>query len=140
MTPNSVNPRRNTMLLLACRGSMHAALEPIFRRSSWRLHHVETCSETIEFAKGHETAVVICECDLPDGNWTTVFAQCEALPRRPHLIVSAAIADEPLWAEVLNLGGYDVLAQRFDPREVFRVVDSAWRRWNDDSCTVPVGN
>ena len=125
-------PANRTMVLLACQQSMHAALERIFRHYNWHLRHVKTCSEAIEFARGNETAVVICECDLPDGDWTKLFAECEALPRRPNLIVTAAIADEPLWAEVLNLGGYDVLAQPFDPREVFRVVSSAWRRWNDE--------
>jgi hypothetical protein len=30
-----------------------------------------------------------------------------------------------LWAEVLNCGGYDVLAQPFDRTEVERVVTSA---------------
>jgi DNA-binding response OmpR family regulator len=120
------------MVLLASHESIHAALERIFRHSSWHLRHVQTCYEAIEFAKGNETAVVICERDLPDGDWTTVFAECETLPRRPNVIVTAAIADEVLWAEVLNLGGYDVLAQPFDPREVLQVVSSAWRRWNDE--------
>ena len=123
------------MLLLAGRESIHAALQRIFRHSSWHLRHVKTCYEAIEFAKSNETAVVICERDLPDGDWTTVFAKCEALPRRPNVIVTAAISDEALWAEVLNLGGYDVLAQPFDSIEVFRVVSSAWRRGNDELWT-----
>ena len=53
----------------------------------------------------------------------------------PNVIVTAAISDEALWAEVLNLGGYDVLAQPFDSIEVSRVVSSAWRRWNDELWT-----
>ena len=36
------------------------------------------------------------------------------------------LADEALWAEVLNLGGYDLLASPFDPIEVDRVVTLAW--------------
>jgi DNA-binding response OmpR family regulator len=43
------------------------------------------------------------------------------------LIVTDRAADEALWAEVLNLGGFDVLAQPFDPTEVSRVVASAGR-------------
>jgi hypothetical protein len=37
--------------------------------------------------------------------------------------------DARLWAEVLNLGGYDLLAKRFDASEVNRAVDSALRNW-----------
>jgi DNA-binding response OmpR family regulator len=32
-----------------------------------------------------------------------------------------------LWAEVLNLGGYDVLSKPFDPVEVRRVVENTRR-------------
>jgi len=52
------------------------------------------------------------------------------------LVVTSKLADESLWAEVLNLGGDDVLAQPFDHEEVTRVVRSAvrassdpWRPW-----------
>jgi DNA-binding NtrC family response regulator len=44
----------------------------------------------------------------------------------PNLIVTSRLADDELWAEVLNLGGYDVLAQPFDPQEVYRIVFQAW--------------
>ena len=45
------------------------------------------------------------------------------------LIVTDRLADERLWAEVLNLGGYDLLLKPFDPEEVLRVVNSAWTSW-----------
>jgi len=63
--------------------------------------------------------VVICEKSLPDGEWK------DLLGKTPRLIVTSHAADEALWAEVLNLGGYDVLAQPFDEQEVRRVVAMA---------------
>jgi DNA-binding NtrC family response regulator len=65
--------------------------------------------------------VVICESSLPDGDWK------DLLDKTPRLIVTSPAANEALWAEVLNLGGYDVLAQPFDEQEVRRVVSSAGR-------------
>jgi len=47
------------------------------------------------------------------------------------LVVTSKFPDESLWAEVLNLGGYDVLAQPFDREEVTRVVRSAVRSSSD---------
>ena len=44
----------------------------------------------------------------------------------PNLIVTARLANDELWAEVLNLGGYNVLAQPFDQQEVYHVVFQAW--------------
>ena len=65
--------------------------------------------------------VVICERSLPDGDWK------DLLGKTPRLIVTSHAMDEALWAEVLNLGGYDVLAQPFDEQEVRRVVAMAGR-------------
>jgi hypothetical protein len=36
-----------------------------------------------------------------------------------------------LWAEVLNLGGYDLLMKPFEEAEVYRVVGLAWLFWKD---------
>ena len=65
--------------------------------------------------------VVICERSLPDGDWKDLVG------KTPRLIVTSHAADEALWAEVLNLGGYDVLGQPFDELEVRRVVAMAGR-------------
>lgn len=74
--------------------------------------------------------VVVCERDLPDGNWKAVLGACEALPKAPLMVVVSKHADENLWAEVLNLGGYDVLLKPFDATEVTRVVASCYRQWS----------
>jgi Protein of unknown function (DUF2934) len=50
----------------------------------------------------------------------------------PPLIVADCLADERLWAEVLNLGGYDLLAKPFDANGVLQVVSAACRRWEDE--------
>jgi DNA-binding response OmpR family regulator len=71
--------------------------------------------------------VVICEKDLPDCTWQEILEELAALKHPPPLIVTSRLADERLWAEVLNLGGYDVLMKPFDPVEVVRVVSLAWR-------------
>jgi len=53
----------------------------------------------------------------------------ERLPAPPPVIVTSRVADERMWAEVLNLGGYDVLATPFGSEEVIRTVTSAWSLW-----------
>jgi DNA-binding response OmpR family regulator len=70
--------------------------------------------------------IVICECDLPDGSWRDLLRYAEEYSEPLILIVTSRLADEALWAEVLNLGGRDVLAKPFDEQEVRRVLASAW--------------
>jgi len=73
--------------------------------------------------------VVVCERDLPPGSWKDVLEQVTILPDPPSLIVTSQLADERLWAEVLNLGAFDVLAKPFDNAEAMRVIAAAWRAW-----------
>ena len=47
----------------------------------------------------------------------------------PPLIVADHLGDERLWAEVLNLGCYDLLLKPFEAKEVLRVVSAAWQSW-----------
>ena len=50
----------------------------------------------------------------------------------PLLIVTSRLADAYLGAEVLNLGGYDVLAKPFKSAEFIQVMSMAWRRWKSE--------
>jgi hypothetical protein len=69
---------------------------------------------------------------LPDGDWKTLLAELEQVPVRPSLIVCSRLADERLWVEVLNLGGYDLLrCAPFVPNEVLGVTQSAFLAWKN---------
>ena len=71
--------------------------------------------------------VIICERDLPDGEWKDVMDGLKLLARPPSVIVISRHADEDLWVAVLTLGGYDVLPKPLEEEETQRAVDSAWR-------------
>jgi DNA-binding response OmpR family regulator len=71
----------------------------------------------------HAPPVVICNSD-----WRDFIEIAVAARQRTSVIVTAPFADEALWAEVLNLGGFDVLAQPLDSNEVIRTVQAAFRR------------
>ncbi len=113
-------------LLISASANDHAVLQVIFDSANWRLDTVHRCDEAAGYLEKHETAVVICDSKLPDGDWKSVLNRLETLPLRPNLIVTSRLADEALWAEVLNLGGYDVLPQPLAADEVCRVVFLAW--------------
>jgi hypothetical protein len=70
-------------------------------------------------------SIAICERDLPDGTWRDILDSVRMAPRQSLLIVASKLADDYLWAEVLNLGGFDVLARPFCDREVQHVLETA---------------
>jgi DNA-binding NtrC family response regulator len=71
------------------------------------------------------SAVIISESNLPDGTWKDLLDSSAGHSPVRNLIVVSRLADEFIWAEVLNLGGWDVLAKLLDMEEVFRSVISA---------------
>ncbi len=68
---------------------------------------------------------VLTEAYLPDGDWKDVLGVTWELGTTPAVVVTHRFADDRFWAEVLNLGCYDMLAQPFDAREVRRILTSA---------------
>jgi DNA-binding response OmpR family regulator len=114
------------VLLVSSLPETRLSLRGIFDHPNWLLHEVSTCRQALAYIRENNGAVVICERDLPDGDWKLMLSTFDSLPVQPNLIVTSRLADEGLWAEVLNLGGYDVLAQPFEMQEVFREVFLAW--------------
>src|ERR1044072_6296753 len=102
-------------------------LEKIFTDSGWKLHRVRTMREASAFLDGTPIGVVISERELPEGGWREMLGDLQERSTPPALVVTSPLADESLWAEVLNMGGYDVLAMPLDCEEVTRVVSAAAR-------------
>ena len=111
----------------------HACLRSIFSHSNWRIFQAHNCLEALKFVKGHRMAVLVCERELPDGDWKTLLDSLAGLPLSPLLVVTSRNADDTLWAEVLNLGAYDVLSKPFDRAEVTRIISLAWLHWKEEA-------
>jgi DNA-binding response OmpR family regulator len=76
--------------------------------------------------------VVICDTRLPDGDWKAVLDALSGTPAAPNrIVISQWPDDDAIWAEVLNLGGRDVLAKPFVPEEVIWATRSAWLNWRN---------
>ena len=90
-----------------------------------RTVYVDTCTAACSLLKSSYISVIVCATNLPDGSWRDVLYSTADSAQKPVVVVTSSCADEHLWAEVLNLGGFDVLAQPFDPQELRHVVLSA---------------
>jgi len=118
-----------TLLAISPYREDHAFLRSMFRHSHWRILGTASGREALPLLRQNSVRVVICEKDLPDCTWRAILEELSRLEVPPLLIVTSRLADDHLWAEVLNLGGYDVLMKPFDPTEVVRVVNLAgWHR------------
>lgn len=114
-----------TILAVTPHAGDRISLERILGSHWWQLVAVSNLKEALASVQEHGVSVIICERDLPDGTWHSLLEALAEIPGRPKLIVCSRLADHGLWAEVLNLGGYDVLMAPFDQEEVLRVVSLA---------------
>jgi DNA-binding response OmpR family regulator len=104
-------------------------LREIFRNCGWRLFEASDRRQALQALERNPVRVVITETSLPSGDWRKVLRDLRKLPVPPQLVVTSRLADDHLWAEVLNIGGFDVLARPLDRDEVERVVASASRHF-----------
>ena len=102
-------------------------LREVFSRFGWILVTAGTIAEAVRSLEHYPAPVILCESDLPDGNWADVVEVGTTRERPSNVIVTSRLADDRLWADVLNLGGYDVLAKPLASGELFRAVGSALR-------------
>ena len=112
-------------------------LRAILSQASWKLHEASTCREALALLRDQSVPVLLSNRDHADGNWEELLNATAWLPAPPQIIVFSRLADESLWAQVLNMGGFDVLMTPFDPEEVLRVTFSAWSHWERDFATAP---
>jgi DNA-binding NtrC family response regulator len=112
----------------------HQKLQYIFAQSNWQLSHAYGCEEAANRVQAENSPVLICEKDLAGQCWRSMLRRLRGLGLKPEprLVVSARLADDQLWSEVLNLGGYNVLEKPFDRSEVFWVVSQAWLDWKSE--------
>ena len=103
-------------------------LKNIFSHTNWKLQFASSMPEAQTLLRQDTWGVIISDCQLSDGKyWTHALHTAQKLSVPPLLIVADRSPDT--LAEVLNLGGYDVLVKPFDFAEVIRIVGAAWLAW-----------
>ena len=124
-----VSPYAPTVVTVGLSQEDRQSLRRILAGRDWHLREAHGCHEALVILSNQVVPVVVCERDLPVGNWKDLLGALQSLAPSPGLVLSSRIADAGLWAEVLNLGGDDLLTVPFSPDEVLRVLNLAIRRW-----------
>jgi len=110
----------------------HRRLTEIFQHSRWQIRIATNLGQAVAILRESQVSVVICEHTMPDGDWRALCRQTAELGIPCRFLVARRHADEQVWAEILDAGGYDCLSKPFRADEVYRLVSLAWRSWNDE--------
>jgi FixJ family two-component response regulator len=117
---------RNTIVALLCSDAERAILEPILDIFDCVLQPVRTLTEARHQLVKCHSPVVICDAHFPNEDWRELLASLLSLANRTNLVLLSG-HDSALGAELLNLGGYDLLETPLDRSECFHVFASALR-------------
>jgi DNA-binding response OmpR family regulator len=104
-------------------------LHEVFRDAGWKLIEAKGRKQAIDHLNRSPIHVVIVNCEVSGWNWRSLLRNLSRMPQPPQLIVTSRTADDHLWSEVLNCGGFDVLPEPFRRDEIERVVASARRHF-----------
>ena len=103
-------------------------LRDVFQKLGWRLLEAWDRKRAMLQLDCDDVQVVLIESDLPSGAWKTLLDDLQRRGHTTQVVVTSRTADNGLWAEILNLGGYDLLlSQPLRRDELERVVASAAR-------------
>jgi DNA-binding NtrC family response regulator len=113
------------VLFVSSRCEDAGMLSQMLKPGSIEFDHVSSLQDARQNLGQGLYRAVLTEAYLPDGDWKDVLGITWELATSPAVVVTHRFADDRFWAEVLNLGCYDMLAQPFDAREVRRILTSA---------------
>lgn len=119
---------RSRILYISQRSEDALLLSEMTRPLPVVLEHVESVQQARQCLQTQDYDVVLTEAELPDGKWLDVLHLVRESPHEPEVIVTDKQADARFWADALNLGAYDLLAQPFYQPEVQRILYNACSR------------
>ena len=101
-------------------------LTPCLAGLAARVVTAATCGEAaVRMRLEADIRVVLTDLSLPDGSWCDVLTQAGDLQPAAEVVVCSRLADERLWTQVLEAGGFDVLSEPYYDAEVRRVFRAA---------------
>jgi DNA-binding NtrC family response regulator len=89
------------------------------------LQHADCLKRARQRLEHESFGVILTEARFSDGGWEDVIKLVEHEHFQSAVVVTDRLADARLWADALDQGAYDVLAQPFCCSEVQRVLTNA---------------
>jgi DNA-binding response OmpR family regulator len=111
------------VLLISPDEEDHISLRNILDPQDWSLHLTHNPTEAATFLRDEPVAAVLADSRY----WKDLLRHLWTMESPPALVVADRLADERLWAEVLNLGAFDLLTKPLAAKEVLHVLSTACR-------------
>jgi len=117
--------QRTRLLVVSPDENDSLSVRTLVTTGDWTIVRAAGLADAIQSAHADDPDVVLAERQLSDGTWTDLLEFFNSRDNPPPLIVLSRFVDDRLWVEVLNLGGFDVLAKPLERSEASRVLAMA---------------
>lgn len=123
----SAEPESAGLLVVSSSMRDRVILSDMFQTISCPRHWTASAAEAMKQLEAEPIGVVVCDEQLPDGDWRSILAATRSKTDPPPVIVISGAADGDLYTEVIHAGGSDVIAKPFYEKEVLESVARACR-------------
>jgi DNA-binding NtrC family response regulator len=108
-------------------GRLRSSSTEALVRAGWRVHWTANSEAMLEIMPGPANPIVVCDEHLLDSSWRLLLQELAESGKGSAFIVISARSDAGLWAEVINAGGFDILVEPFDHRDLVWILEAAQR-------------
>lgn len=118
-----------TALLISSFEYDHRYFQNLFNRTNWQLLQAGTIVAACEILWNYLVPVVVVDEGIEAGGWKGVLENTQPLQHARKIIVMSLLSTDSTWADVFQLGAYDLLARPLEQQEVLHSISMAWLAW-----------
>ena len=106
-------------------------LEKAVRTAEWHLLHVHTCEEALAIMEAYLVPVVVCDQKAAGGDWRRAVKCMISAPHPAPTLLASDSYDWRLWIELIDHGGFDLIAKPFNAAALDEKLHRAFNHWKE---------
>jgi DNA-binding NtrC family response regulator len=118
---------RLRILAVAIPGADRSLLAHMGKEHGWDLCFCPALEEALAALPTGDFTVILCDRDQPGLPWRQVLAHLVAHSPKTSILLVSPVNDDFLWREVVQCGGYDVLARPLRGDSAVQAIHAAAR-------------
>ena len=113
-------------------------LRKALQRQSIKTRQVQSCTEAKQFIeRGVRPDIIFSDTSVEDGTWADILSMVRKEPTSAEVVVVSRLPSTKLYMEVMENGGFDLIAPPFTQADLECIVESATvdvsKRWRFQS-------
>jgi DNA-binding NtrC family response regulator len=131
-------PALKPVLLASGRDEDYQTLQALLQDTKWSVARALSWDEVSWFCEGAVNPVVLVDRNFQGAHWQSTVASILGPDASTCVILVSDVSDPYLWNELVQQGGFDVLARPFERPELLRTLAFAQRHSTADWPSLPL--